>query len=75
MKDKYSKIVHWSIVGFQSRNTEQPEGILMNNKDVKKWKKQIQDRLIDIQYKEKLYFMGIRIYKTKDIEKGTIKVF
>ena len=76
MKDSYSDKIVFKVNEYFATNLDRPDGILMNNKDVKKWKKQLIWVInLDELWEKDIYFMGIKIYRSKDIKKGTVKVF
>lgn len=61
------------------RECRKPQGILMHEKDLKKmWEDNWINLGLPVPKVKKgshACFMGIKVYMTKDIERGTVKVF
>lgn len=66
-----------SIILHQSNAMKFPVGILMNNKELKEWKREIQRSVAILKLKKKdvLTYMGTKVYGSKEIKRGEIKIF
>ena len=70
------QLIREQILELYHKNKE-PRGILMHKKDYKNWLRQLSWTLSHTPQKDigVTFYMGVQIYKTKDIKKGAVIVF
>lgn len=75
----YSDLVYDKIGEWQSKCQKniQPNIIIMNNKDVKKWILYITKVIPNFAPKKngKMFFIGAELIRSKDLKKGEIRIY